>query len=754
MPKMTMPLMTVPRKTVSPMSRQNARPSVGSLFAEDMHRLFKNVVSVVITIGLILLPPLFAWYNTLACWNVFDNTGNLKVAVASADTGYQSDLFPVKVNIGDQVLSSLRANDDIGWVITDEEDAIDGAKAGRYYAAVIIPESFSEDMLTFYSDEGEHADIVYYVNEKASAVAPKITDQGASGVSATINNVFTETLSEISFALAESINDYVQSDESQDALARMTDTLDEVASTEEQTANVIDLYAMLAGSAYDLSQDSANLVSEAEGIVSNASDNANNSAATAVEQAQTLQDSVNSLSDAFSASEASLDEVANSLDSLATSASASSSELAAAMRSQADTIGQQKTQYQTIRDTLAQLRDNADSDQQAAIDSVLTRLDNVISMLDATQTSLLQAADELEQGSTDIASAASTVKAQVDEAKQAVSDLKTMYDTQMKPGLEQIASDAAALTNDISATSDSLAVVQDDLAESNDSITTVLGNTQTSLADASGNLRDQAASLRDLSNRISQAIATGNSEQIQDLLSSDIDVMASALSSPVGIERIAINPSDGFGSGMSPLYSSLAIFIGSLLIVVAIKPTPHDERGKERAPDDPGSTRRFLARLGAVSVISVCQTTLLSLGNIYFLGVQAMHPALYVLCCVLAGLVNTAIMFSLVAAFANLGKALGVILLIMQVTGSGGSFPLELLPSFIGDVSNLLPAYHLVCAMRAAMQGIYNYDYWIQCGELLLFLIPAALIGLVFREPFGRFVQWFVRKADASKLIE
>lgn len=749
-----MPRTTVLRKAVSPVSKQNAKPSIGSLFVEDMRSLFKNVVSVIITIGLIVLPPLFAWYNTLACWNVFDNTGNLKVAVASADVGYKSDLFPVEVNIGDQVLSSLRANDDIGWVITDEEDAIDGAKAGRYYAAVIIPESFSEDMLTFYSDEGENADIIYYVNEKASAVAPKITDQGASAVSATINNVFTETLSEVSLALAESINEYVQSDESQDALARMTGSLDDAADAIDQTADVIDLYAMLAGSAHDLSQDSADLVGKAQGSLSDVSGTASDGVDTAVEQAQTLQDSASSLSDAFAASEASLDEVANSLDSLATSASATSSDLATVLRSQADTIGQQKDQYQTIRDTLAQLRDYVGTDQQAAIDSVLTRLDDVISKLDEAQTSLTQAADELEQGSTDVAGAASTVKTQVDDAEQAVADLKTMYETEVKPGLDQIASEASALSSDISDTTDSLEVVQDDLAESTSSITTALGDAQTSLSDASSNLRDQASDIRDLSDRISQAIASGDSEQIQDLLTSDIDVMASALSSPVGIERIAINPSEGFGSGMSPLYSSLAIFIGSLLIVVAIKPTPHDVPRKDRTPDDPGSTRRFLARLGAVSVISVCQTTLLSLGNIYFLGVQVMHPVLYVLCCVLAGLVNTAIMFSLVVTLANLGKALGVILLIMQVTGSGGSFPLELLPSFVGDVSNMLPAYYLVCAMRAAMQGIYNYDYWIQCGELLLFLIPAALIGLVFREPIGRFVQWFVHKADSSKLLE
>lgn len=67
------------------------------------------------------------------------------------DEGYQSDLVPMKVNMGEQVVSSLRANEQMDWVFTDEDDAIDGAKSGKYYAAVVIPESFSKDMMTFYS---------------------------------------------------------------------------------------------------------------------------------------------------------------------------------------------------------------------------------------------------------------------------------------------------------------------------------------------------------------------------------------------------------------------------------------------------------------------------------------------------------------------------------------------------------------------------------------------------------------------------
>ena len=155
---------------------------VAKIFSLEMQALFSNVITIIITIGLAIMPSLFTWYNVLSCWDVFDNTGELSVAVASNDEGFKSDLFPLKVNVGEQVVSALRANDQINWVFTSADDAIDGTKSGRYYAAVVIPEGFSRAMLTFYQDEGTQAPIVYYTNEKKNAIAPKITSQGADSV--------------------------------------------------------------------------------------------------------------------------------------------------------------------------------------------------------------------------------------------------------------------------------------------------------------------------------------------------------------------------------------------------------------------------------------------------------------------------------------------------------------------------------------------------------------------------------------------
>ena len=188
--------------------------NVWRLFRFDLGRLKANVMSIIITLGLVLVPSLFAWYNIIACWNVFDNTGNLTVAVANTDEGYQSDLIPLRINIGDQVVSALRANDQIDWHITDEEDAIDGAKSG----ALLRRRGDPEELQPRHAHLSTRATRAMPISSTTptrskSAIAPKITDQGADTVSYQVNAVFAQTLSEVSLSLAESLSSFADEDD-------------------------------------------------------------------------------------------------------------------------------------------------------------------------------------------------------------------------------------------------------------------------------------------------------------------------------------------------------------------------------------------------------------------------------------------------------------------------------------------------------------------------------------------------------------
>ena len=192
--------------------------NIWKLFVGDVRRLTSNIVSIIIVIGLVVIPGLFSWFNVSASWDPFANTGNLKFAVANDDEGYKSDLIPVKISIGDQVVNTLRANDQMDWTFTTKKEAIDGTKSGKYYAAVVIPKDFSTRMMTFFTADGDHATLTYYNNEKKNALAPKITGQGADTVAAQINEMFSATLTSTALNIASQLADELDKPKSQATL--------------------------------------------------------------------------------------------------------------------------------------------------------------------------------------------------------------------------------------------------------------------------------------------------------------------------------------------------------------------------------------------------------------------------------------------------------------------------------------------------------------------------------------------------------
>lgn len=141
--------------------------NIGKIFISDVRRISKNVVAVVVIMGLSVIPSLYAWFNIFSNWDPYgeEATSNLKIAVFSEDKG--TDIIGIDVNIGSTVVETLEENRTIGWVFTESANAaIDGVYSGDYYAAIVIPEDFTGDMISFLGGEIEHPDIIYYENEK------------------------------------------------------------------------------------------------------------------------------------------------------------------------------------------------------------------------------------------------------------------------------------------------------------------------------------------------------------------------------------------------------------------------------------------------------------------------------------------------------------------------------------------------------------------------------------------------------------
>ncbi|WP_415996498.1 YhgE/Pip family protein [Gordonibacter pamelaeae] len=725
--------------------------NVWHLFRGDMRRLFSNAMNIIITVGLVVMPSIFAWYNIIACWNVFDNTGNLTVAVANVDDGYESDLVPLRVNIGEQVVSALRANDEIDWTFTTEEDAVDGAKSGRYYAAVVIPHDFSRVMLTFYSEDVHHAKIVYYANEKKSAIAPKITDRGADTVSYQVNEVFAETLSEVALSIAESLSRYADEADASGRIADLSAHVRTMGDQVDRMASVLTLYSSLAGSAQSLVGESAQLVQAAQREADGLGSTASQGAASAASLVDALRQAADGLSQALADGGQGFAAVSASVDALFDAAATGSQDSVAALRGQADALDGQVAACRDIVAQLEALREQVPPEYAQALESAIARMNATIGLLENMRDTMGSAADKLEAGSADVQAERAEIKRLADEAQQSAATMRDEFDANLKPGLQKLADEASSLVASVGSGLEGLRAAGSGLSDSAGSAAAVLGGAAEKIDATVGELHSASATLRDLADGIDQALVAGDADLLREVLGSDTQVLSKALAAPVGIDRVAVFPVDNFGSAMAPLYTTLALFIGSLLILVVVKPTVP---GRVRAQlVDPQPRQLFFGRFGVMAFLSLAQTTVMGLGNLLFLQVQVTHPLLFMLCFWLAGFVFTFLIYALVAAFANLGKAVAVLLLIIQVTGCGGSVPLQLLPPFIQGLSPWLPATHVVNAMRAAMFGTYGGDFWWEMGLLALFLIPAAIVGLVLRKPLAKFMSWYVEQVESSKLV-
>ena len=725
--------------------------NVFRLAADDIKRLFSSTITVIIVLGLVLLPSLFTWYNVLACWDVFNNTGNLKVAVANTDEGYQSELVPLRVNIGEQVVSALRANDQMDWEFTSEEEAIEGVKAGRYYAAVVIPTSFSADMMTFYSDDMQHASITYYSNEKKNAIAPKVTGQGADAIAAQVNQTFAQTLTEVTLGISSALLDYMDDADVSGALQKLAVNLGDVGDDMAQGAQAVRLYAQLVGSTRVLIDGSGGLLSQAGELAGAASDSVASAQAAATEIPGTLDEATDALSQALSESASDFDGVSQALDEAFDSALSTSATSADSLRTLADSVDARIASYQDVASRLQAALPSVPQEAQPALQALVDQLNASVSLQEHLRDSLSDAAATLEAGGADAQAKRDEAKSLAEQARDSLQQAQATYDDTVSPTLEQLSDKLGSVLSSLPGVVSLLESAGSDLSASAGSVSQRMEEVEEALAASADELDSQASDMKELSAAMADALSRGDSSALREVLASDPASLAQELSAPIQLERHAVYPVQNFGSVMAPLYTTLALWIGALLIMVALKMSPCERSLGEL--DNPSAAQLFAGRFLTVSALSLLQSTCMGLGCVLFLGVQADNVALYFVCLWVSGLVFAFIIYTLVATFGNFGKALSVMLLIVQVSGGGGSYPLALLPEFFQAVSPFLPITHAVNAMRAAMFGVYQGDFWMELGILASFALPLVVLGFVLRKPLIPIVQRFVEKVESTKVM-
>lgn len=744
---------------------------------DDAHHIHKNVMAKIFMTLLITIPLFFTWFNVLATWNPFDNSDQLKIAVANTDEGYTSDVLRFTVNVGDIVLKELAANDQLDWVIEDEESALEGTRSGEYYAAIVLPEDFSESMFTFYAGGAEPATITLYTNEKKNPLSANITSQGAQGVTAQINTAFSEVLAEAAVGLAEDASAQLDDEETQASLDRLANRLESLSAQLNSGADTVSSLAVLVGSSVPLATGASELAASV--------DQAFGEAVAGAERGSAGGSSTSS--DPFSAASSGLKEsldlassniagVSGRLDALVDSAGDTAQSNAEVLDELAGAVDEQTAGFRATRDEIAAAAADAGV-SSAAIEAFLADLDTAIARQESVSERLSSIAADLRSGVGADADARTAATEAVSRARAAIDAARTNFENSLQPQIDALRADLDAAASDAAVFRSHLSTVKSALSGSSGGMIALLEKSEGALEDTAQSMRDSAGRLDNALARLKDARSGGTFEEVAAALGADPQDLADLLSSPVAVERHAVFPVAGFGVGMAPLFSAIALWVGALLAGALLRVDVSENVGRRFLEANPRaalasaqaqaskdgetgtaprvftSAQEYWGRYVMFWLIGMAQSTLLMVGHIVFVDIQPVHPWLLLVAGWVISTVFTNIIYTLVISLANAGKAVAVVLLVLQISAAGGAYPLELLPQWFQNLGPWLPATYAINMMRSAIAGMYAGDYLRDMGMLLLFIIPNLILGLALRHPIANRVKKMTIAAEKTKVM-
>ena len=758
---------------------------IWGIFKRDIRHATRNVIAVIVSMGLVLVPALYAWFNIAASWDPYGNTKALKVAVANTDAGYKSDLIPVRVNIGETVVSTLRSNRQLDWQFVSRDNAVDGVKSGEYYAAIVIPEEFSADMMTLFSTKVQHSKLEYYLNEKINPIAPHITDKGASTVSDTINTTFAETIGQVGLDLASNLMNYSDSPQMSEYVANANENLSTMSKALSGAAAQATAYSNLLASANDIIESTNNLLKSASAVGDQAKEALGQGKSGASSLSEACKSVTAGVNEALEQASTSFDDLKTKVNEALNTPGKNSAEASKQLDKLRDQVSsgtsvyeQYNTDLQKMRQAVEQLPDSSSSKQP-----LLDAIDREIKVLQTAQSDTQQLADNIDAASKKITESSTVTNqsrtdiiSQIDTAKNSITTVRDDYATNLKPKFDALGESVDTLINQTSS-------VIDGLGNTANSIGSATGNVSLDVSDIRSTLDTVADRLTKAANTINTLIDklngqanddTSDNSELEALTNSDSVAIATLLSAPVQLNRVAIYPIANYGSAMTPFYTILSIWVGAVILCAMMKVNVSDRQkarvlglgdalpsGAGVAPDRPGNAAKwglhlrheYFGRYAFFALLALLQGTLVCLGDLFFLGVQANHAMQFIVVGWVAALVFSNVVYTLTVSFGDIGKAIAVVLLVMQVAGSGGTFPIETLPPFFQALYPFLLFPHAIDAMHAAMAGSYGAEYWIDLGELALFLIPSLLLGLLLRKPVIRLNAWISHNLELTKVM-
>lgn len=687
------------------------------IFASDIKAVSRQFFAVAIILAISVLPALYAWVNIYANGNPYVNTGNIKIAVASNDPGITLDNGK-HVNMADEVFDELKESTSIDWQFPESADeAVAGVESGKYYAAIVFEDNFTYNMYHFEQallDKREP--LTFYENTKKNAVASKITETAAATLQESINTKYLETVFKVVFDETGSVSDQLAADGEV--------SVDSIISQLESFRNTLDSYDRSIDAFLGNSSALKRSISSAKSNLEANRESGSKDIARARKNLRNAQTSINTLQKVLDKRAAKMDKRLIRLEDFLKTIQGVDPIKPEDRASAGEQIGDIITELENFRAMLP------DDGSVSGADTLIVTLDTMISKLKEAEKKLDGTPDKIQ------------------EILAAIDTVRTLHNDTLRPGF-------TALVDNMNNTIDLLGPFIVSVSGMLDDVSPVLdaaGDTADSMDDSliqlQKVLRSASSNIGDIIDKVNAASDDEKLDLLRDLLGGDSDLYGKFFSSLVDVHTEEIYTVASYGAAMTPFYSVLAVWVGGVILVSILK----TNADRKKHPDMT-EAQYFFGRFLIFFIIGQIQAAVIVAGDIFLLDCQPVHPWLMWLSAAVTSLVFVMLIYALTISFGDVGKAIVVVIMVLQIAGSSGSYPIEILPVIFSKIYRFFPFPYAINAMREALCGMYGHDYLIYLGGLLVFGVVGVVIGLVVRRPFIGMNKFFSEKLEETEVL-
>ena len=709
------------------------------IFRNDIKEVFRKTNTWIIIVGLIFLPSMYAWPNILSSWDPYGHTNNIKVAVTSEDDGATVD--GKELNLGKSLVEGLKNNKNLDWqFVSNKQQAEDGVRIGDYYASIVVPKNFSQDMTSVSRTEPKRATIEYTVNEKINAISPKITNSGASAIANNISKNFVETANGIIFEkLHEAGVKFEENlpsiEKAKEEIFKLNDNFSTYESTLSELIGKVEY-------GYNILNNVQNTLPEIDRVATNSIMIADKAGIT-INNIQGFNERLLPIINNHLNVVEEVSKEANVIAKELQQKPDKTEEIKARQKALDNRLQASTERLQLVKNIFEYF--NKLSSERLFNNQLerVTTLSNDITTIKEVNNNIYNKMDHYDEIEDTVKEEFVNKSAKVNEVS---SNMNSKLNVEVAPLISQVLSKAEVnidkVSGIISGAQGELPAIERKLSETEVKISNAYGK----LLSLQAQMPSVKSKIQKLTDEIKKADSGIDKNQLFNLLKVDYKQQAEFFANPVKLQENKLYHIENYGSAMTPFYTVLSIWVGSLLMSSLLTTKVEDEEKKYKP------YQKYFGRGLLFVIISLFQTLIITLGDMYVLGTQATSPYRFVLYALLISLLFSSIIYTIVCILGNVGKAVCIVLLVLQLGSSGGTFPIQMTSEFFQALYPKVPFTYSIGLLREAVGGVYIPAVERDIKILFIYLIIVLVGGAILVSLKARSAK-LSRERERSKLF-